>query len=284
VRVFADGRALVETAGHEIGNGLYTIAAQTAAEGLGIAVEKVAVSLGDTDLPPAPVAGGSISTASVCTVIAQACDAIRMRLGQDGKPAADVTAAMKDRGMGALEEYAESVPHGVAKDGVQALYKGAAQPMGGARLQDRIQFAFGAQFVEVRIHSRTREIRVPRMVGAFASGRILNPRTAHSQYMGGMIWGIGSAIHEQTEIDPRTSRYVNANLADYMIPVNADIGEVRIIMVPEEDRVINPIGVKGIGEIGIVGTSAALANAIYHATGQRLRDLPLRIDSLITSV
>jgi xanthine dehydrogenase YagR molybdenum-binding subunit len=284
VRVFADGRALVETAGHEIGNGLYTVAAQTAAEGLGIPVEKVSVSLGDTDLPPAPVAGGSISTASVCTVIAQACDAIRMRLGEDGKPVPDVIATMKDRGMGALEEYAESVPHGVAKDGVQALYKGAAMPMGGARLKDRIQFAFGAQFVEVRVHARTREIRVPRVVGAFASGRILNPRTAHSQYMGGMIWGIGSAIHEQTEMDPRTSRYVNSNLADYMIPVNADVGEVRIIMVPEEDRLVNALGVKGIGEIGIVGTSAALANAIYHATGQRLRDLPLRIDSLITSV
>ena len=150
IRVFADGRALVETAGHEIGNGLYTVAAQTAAEGLGIPVEKVSVSLGDTDLPPAPVAGGSISTASVCTVIAQACEAIRVRLGQDGKPASDVIVAMKDRGMGALEEYVESVPHGVAKDGVQALYKGAAMPMGGARLKDRIQFAFGAQFVEVR--------------------------------------------------------------------------------------------------------------------------------------
>jgi xanthine dehydrogenase YagR molybdenum-binding subunit len=217
-------------------------------------------------------------------VIAQACDAIRMRLGQDRKPPTDVAAALKERGMDALEEYAESVPHGVSKDGVQALYKGAAQPMGDARLKDRIQLAFGAQFVEVRVHARTREIRVPRMVGAFASGRILNPRTAHSQYMGGMIWGIGSAIHEQTEIDPRTSRYVNANLADYMIPVNADIGDVRIIMVPEEDRVINPIGVKGIGEIGIVGTSAALANAIYHATGQRLRNLPPRIDGLITGV
>ena len=284
VRVFADGRALVETAGHEIGNGLYTVVAQTAAERLGIPFEKVSVSLGDTDLPPAPVAGGSISTASVCTVVAQACDAIRIRLGQDGKPAGDVAAAMKDRGMGALEEYAESLPHGVAKDGVQALYKGAAMPMGGARLKDRIQFAFGAQFVEVRVHARTREIRVPRMVGAFASGRILNPRTAHSQYMGGMIWGIGSAIHEQTEIDPRTSRYVNSNLADYMIPVNADVGEVHVIMVPEEDRLVNPLGVKGIGEIGIVATSAALANAVYHATGQRLRDLPLRIDGLITGV
>jgi CO/xanthine dehydrogenase Mo-binding subunit len=109
-------------------------------------------------------------------------------------------------------------------------------------------------------------------------------RTAHSQYMGGMIWGIGSALHEQTEIDPRASRYVNTNLADYMVPVNADVGEVHIIMVPEEDRLINPLGVKGIGEIGIVGTSAALANAIYHATGQRLRDLPLRIDGLVTGV
>jgi xanthine dehydrogenase YagR molybdenum-binding subunit len=284
VRVFSDRRALVETAGHEIGNGLYTVVAQTASEGLGIPVEKVSVSLGDTDLPPAPVAGGSISTASVCTVAAQACDSLRMRLGQEGKPAADVAAAMKDRGIGALEEYAESVPHGVAKDGVQALYRSAAMPMGGARLKDRIQFAFGAQFVEVRVHARTRAIRVPRMVGAFVSGRILNPRTAHSQYMRGMIWGIGSALHEQTEIDPRTSRYVNTNLADYMIPVNADVGEVRIIMIPEEDRLINPLGVKGIGEIGIVGTSAALANAIYHATGQRLRDLPLRIDSLITGV
>jgi xanthine dehydrogenase YagR molybdenum-binding subunit len=284
VRVFSDGRAQVETAGHEIGNGLYTVVAQTAAERLGLPVEKIAVFLGDTDLPPAPVAGGSISTASVCTVVAQACDSLRARLGQDGKPAADIAAAMKDRGMGALEDYAESIPHGVAKDGVQALYKGAAMPMGGARLKDRIQFAFGAQFVEVRIHARTREIRVPRMVGAFASGRILNPRTAHSQYMGGMIWGVGSAIHEQTEIDPRASRYVNANLADYMIPVNADVGEVHVIMIPEEDTAINPLGVKGIGEIGIVGTSAALANAIYHATSQRLRDLPLRIDSLITEV
>src|SRR6202042_2184121 len=146
-----------------------TVVAQTASERLGIPVENVSVALGDTDLPPAPVAGGSISTASVCTAVAQACDSIRMRLGQDGKPASDVTAAMKDRGMGALEEYAESLRHGVAKDGVQALYKGAAMPMGGARLKDRIQFAFGAQLVEVRIHSRTREIRVPRMVGAFAS-------------------------------------------------------------------------------------------------------------------
>ncbi len=150
--------------------------------------------------------------------------------------------------------------------------------------QDRIQFAFGAQFVEVRVHARTREIRVPRIVGAFASGRIMNPRTARSQYMGGMIWGIGSALHEETEIDANAARYVNTNLADYLVPVNADVVDVQVIMVPEEDKLVNPLGIKGIGEIGIVGTSAALANAIYHATGQRLRDLPLRIDSLVAGV
>ena len=156
-------------------------------------------------------------------------------------------------------------------------------PTGGAKLDDRIQFAFGAQLVEVRIHARTKEIRVPRITGAFAAGRILNTRTAHSQLMGGMIWGIGSALHEETEIDRRSARYVNANLADYLVPVNADIGQVDVIMIPEEDKLVNPIGVKGIGEIGIVGTAAALSNAVFHATGQRIRSLPLRIDSLVAS-
>ncbi len=281
VTLFPDGTARVETASHEIGNGIYTVAAQMAAERLGLPVEKVTVLLGDTRLPPAPVAGGSISTASVCSVVAQACDAIRSRLGNDPTPTVDLVAALKDRGLGAMEEYAEWVPHGAPKDAMQMLYKGAAQPIGGAKLPDRMQFAFGAQFVEVRVNARTREIRVPRMVGAFAAGRIMNTRTARSQYMGGMIWGIGSALHEQTEIDRNAARYVNTNLADYLVPVNADVVDVQVILVPEEDRLVNPLGIKGIGEIGIVGTSAAVANAIYHATGQRLRDLPLRIDSLV---
>ncbi len=183
-----------------------------------------------------------------------------------------------------MEEYAEWVPHGAPKNAMQMLYKGAAQPTGGAKLTDRIQFAFGAQFVEVRVNARTREIRVPRIVGAFAAGRIMNTRTARSQYMSGMIWGIGSALHEQTEIDQKAARYVNTNLADYMVPVNADVIDVQVILVAEEDKLVNPLGIKGIGEIGIVGTSAAVANAIYHATGRRLRDLPLRIDSLVAGV
>ncbi len=282
VRLLPDGTVRIETATHEIGNGITTVAAQTAAEHLGVPVEKVSVMLGDTTWPPAPVAGGSITTASVCSVIAQACDAIRAKLTSQGETG-DLVELMRKKGPGAVEEYAEWIPHGAKPGALQALYAGHAMPTGGAKLEDRIQFAFGAQFVEVRIHSRTKEIRVPRITGAFAAGRILNTRTAHSQLMGGMIWGIGSALHEETEIDRRAARYVNANLADYLIPVNADIGQVDVIMIPEEDKLVNPIGVKGIGEIGIVGTAAALSNAVFHATGQRIRSLPLRIDSLVAS-
>jgi len=133
----------------------------------------------------------------------------------------------------------------------------------------------------VRVHAATREIRVPRAVGAFAAGTILNPVTARSQLMGGMIWGIGAALFEETEIDRRSARYVNKNYADYLIPVNADIGEVKVILVPEEDRLCNPLGVKGVGELGIVGMNAAVANAVWHATGKRIRDLPIRLEKLL---
>ena len=148
-------------------------------------------------------------------------------------------------------------------------------------MKDRICYAYGAEFVEVRVHAATREIRVPRMVGAFAAGHIMNPRTARSQYLGGMIWGVSSALHEETEIDRLRGRYVNRNLADYLVPVNADVEEVEVILVPEVDNEINPAGIKGIGELANVGTAAAVANAVYHATGMRIRDLPIRLEKLL---
>jgi xanthine dehydrogenase YagR molybdenum-binding subunit len=129
----------------------------------------------------------------------------------------------------------------------------------------------------------TREIRVPRIVGAFAAGRLMNTRTARSQMMGGMIWGIGSALHEETVIDPRNARYVNDNLADYSIAVNADVPSVEVILVAEEDRDVNPAGVKGLGELANVGTAAAIANAVHHATGIRVRKLPMRIEDLLAA-
>ncbi len=281
VRLSADGRVHVSSAAHELGQGTYSMMAQVAAERLGVPIERVTVSLGDTDLPPTAVAGGSSGTASLAPAIMAACDAIRRRLGTDNAPAADVIAAMEASGLGTVEEFAESRADGLPPESIQGLYRGKAFPSGGVHLPDRVQFSFGAQFVEIRIHARTREIRVPRAVGAFAAGRIINPRTAHGQLVGGMIWGISSAIHEQTEIDARNASYINANLAEYLLPVNADIIDVRAIMIPEEDSQVNAAGVKGVGEIGTVGMAAAIANAVHHATGRRLRDLPLRIEHVM---
>jgi xanthine dehydrogenase YagR molybdenum-binding subunit len=161
------------------------------------------------------------------------------------------------------------------------LYKGKQTLAGGANLKDRIQFAFGAEFVEVRVHKSTREIRVPRIVGAFAAGRIMNERTARSQLMGGLIWGVSSALHEATEIDEKSARYTNTDLAEYMIPVNADISDVDVLMLPEHDTQVNELGIKGLGELGNVGTNAAVANAVYHATGVRVRELPIRLEKLL---
>jgi xanthine dehydrogenase YagR molybdenum-binding subunit len=145
---------------------------------------------------------------------------------------------------------------------------------------NKIAYAFGAEFVEVRINRWTREISVPRLLGAFAAGHFMNPRTARSQLMGRLIWGMWSSLHEATEIDERYARYTNDNPADYLLPVNADIPNVEVIMLSEQDDHINPAGVNGIGESGNVGTNAAVCNAIFHATGQRLRKLPVRLEQL----
>jgi xanthine dehydrogenase YagR molybdenum-binding subunit len=262
-----------------------------AAERLGIPVSAVTVETGDTTLPPSPVAGGSNQTASCCSVVMKACDAIRRKLyggntetvgGPSGKTASgNLDEAFKRLKLGAVEEYAEFLPPGAKPDAIKNLY-GGKPFLGGGSHGEKLMYALGAEFVEVRVHAQTREIRVPRIVGAFAAGRIMNTRTARSQYMGAMIWGVSSALHEATEIDPRNARYVNDNLADYLVPVNADIQQLEVILVPEVDDNVNPAGVKGIGELGNVGTAAAVANAVYHATGVRVRRLPIRLEKLLT--
>ncbi|WP_207461184.1 xanthine dehydrogenase family protein molybdopterin-binding subunit [Azospirillum sp. SYSU D00513] len=303
-----DGHARVQIAAHDIGTGAYTVVAIMAADQLGLAPEQVTVEMGDSSLPPASLAAGSSHTATITHAVAKACGELRDRIARaattsnngplagrdpatlvlsagrltapDGA-AEPLVDAVKRLTPGALEVYAENIPKGLSPEAMETLYKGKPPMSRGQNREDVTAYAFGAQFVEVRVHSRTREIRVPRMVGAFASGRIVNPLTAHSQYMGGMIWGLGAALLEKTEIDPRHARYVNDNISEYHIPVNADVRRVEVIMIPETDRDVNPLGVKGIGEIGIVGVNAAIANAVFHATGKRIRQLPIRIEDLL---
>ncbi|HVV61487.1 MAG TPA: xanthine dehydrogenase family protein molybdopterin-binding subunit [Pseudolabrys sp.] len=298
VQFSADGQAKVQVAAHEIGTGVMTVVGQMAAERLGIPLEHVRVELGDSAFPPVPVAGGSNQTASCCSVVMKACDAIIAKLNGSTTGHAQTVGSAASPGLGekfarlgvsTLEEYAEFVPPeaepnkvaGLFTGPIKKLYEGTPTLVGGSK-GEKLMYALGAEFVEVRVHAETREIRVPRIVGAFAAGRIMNTRTAHSQYMGAMIWGVSSALHEATEIDPRNARYVNDNLADYLVPVNADIQEVDVILVPERDNFVNPAGVKGIGELGNVGTAAAVANAVYHATGIRVRELPIRLEKLLT--
>ena len=302
-----DAKATIALAAHEIGTGAYTTVAIAVARSLGLGVEDVTVTLGDSDLPPIPVAGGSNNAATTTHVAHKACmealatlaracvaakdsplhganpaDIIfadRALKGPDGR--SEPLRAAVSRTGAKLEVYAENIPAGLAPEAMAKLYKGQPMMARGSGRKDCTAYAFGAQFVEVRVHQRTREVRAPRIVSAFAAGAIINPLTAYSQLMGGAIWGLSSALHEATELDLGCARYINSNLADYLVPVNADTPSVEIIMVPEHDAGVNPLGVKGIGEIGIVGVNAAVANAVHHATGVRVRDLPIRIEKLI---
>lgn len=285
VRLTSDGHAHVQCAAHDVGTGAYTVLAQVAAVALKLPVERVTIELGDTSLPAAPVAGGSVTTASAGSAIHAACEKIARRFGNAMPAGPELAPAFARLGTSSVEEYAEWAPSGSGPDAVKDLYKGKLGGGGGGDPNKKdpkpLMYAFGAEFVEVRINARTREIRVPRMTGAFAAGHIMNPRTARSQYMGGMIWGMASALLENTELDERRARYVNDNIAEYLIAVNADVPQVDIIMVPEVDRQVNVLGVKGIGELANVGTAAAVSNAVYHATGKRIRDLPITMDKLI---
>lgn len=303
-----NGHARVAIAGHDIGTGAYTVVAMVVADRLGLDLTHIDVAMGDTLLPAAPLAAGSSHTASLVNAVAKACEDLRDRIARaavthDAGPLAgrdpanlsfgggrlvapdgageSLEEAVKRLSPGVVEAYAENVPEGGPPDSMAKLQAGTNPVLRGYKREDVSAYAFGAQFVEVRVHARTREIRVPRMLGAFAAGTIVNPLAAHSQYMGGMIWGLSAALLEQTEIDLNAARYINDNLSEYHIPVCADVRGIEVLMLPEIDDRVNPMGIKGLGEIGIVGMNAAIANAVKHATGRRIRDLPIRLEHLL---
>jgi xanthine dehydrogenase YagR molybdenum-binding subunit len=286
----ADGSAVVRSGTHDLGTGTYTVMTQIAAEALGLPVAKVMFELGDTGLPEAPVSGGSQTVASVGPVVYAAASAARdkliaMAIADKASPlhgarpeeiaAADGWLAHKSNA--AKREAMGAV---IARHGGQPVTADSEAGPG----EEKKKFAmhsFGAVFAEVHVDPDLGTVRVPRVVAAYGVGRLINRKTGLSQLMGGIVWGIGMGLMEKSEIDSRTGRTLNANLADYHVPVNADIGQIDITVLDEDDKQINALGAKGIGEIGIVGVAAALANAVYHATGKRIRDLPITVDKLI---
>ena len=246
-RLLADGTAEVEAAASDMGPGTYTAMTQVAADALGLSPSQIRFRLGQSDFPPTPPHGGSMTMASVGSAVHAACLAVREKAGRS--PTRPVEAE--------------------------------ATSAGGDERQRFSMHAFGAVFVEVTVDPDLGMVRVRRAVGAYGAGRIVNPRLARSQCIGGMVGGIGMALMEQTVLDARDGRPVNASMADYLVPVNLDIGSIAAHFVEERDPHVNPLGVKGLGEIALTGMAPAIANAVFHATGRRARELPIRIEALI---
>jgi xanthine dehydrogenase YagR molybdenum-binding subunit len=286
-----DGVIIVNSGSQDIGTGTYTVMTQIAADTLGVRMDQVRFDLGDTEMPETPTSGGSTTAASVGSAVRMVCLALREKLAAltvaDGRSALSGGAATDLTLEGArvvlrgdAARRGETVAAVLARHGLTTLDV-AYTAKEFADRKDHATRSFGAQFVEVRVDPDFGEVRVSRVVSAFAGGRILNAKTARSQFLGGIVWGIGMGLHEETVYDERLARIMNADLAEYHVPVNRDVPVIDVIMVDELDPHVNLVGVKGIGEIGITGMAAAIANAVYHATGKRVRDLPITLDQVL---
>jgi xanthine dehydrogenase YagR molybdenum-binding subunit len=254
VRMGPDGIAVVQSDMTDIGTGTYTIVAQVAADALGLPLDRVRVELGRSDFPASWGSGGSWGAANSANAVHRACEALRekMRSSGDRIPAEG------------LEAQGEIV--GMFDDPNYKSYS---------------IYSYGAHFAEVGVDGDTGEIRLRRMLGVFAAGRILNAKTARSQLIGGMTWGVSAALHEDAVVDTRSGRFVNRDLAEYLVPVHADIPQIDAVLLDGFDDKANPLGAKGIGELGICGAGAAVANAVFNATGIRVRDFPITLDKLL---
>lgn len=286
-----DGKLSVSSATADIGTGTYTIMTQIAADRLGLPIENVTFKLGDSSLPTAPLEGGSWTASSVGSAVLAVCDKIRDQLIKlarkmqgsplSGAQADDIT--LEDGQIRLISDPLRSVSITEAMRSASMLHieqEMASLPNYAKQSRYTINTR-SAVFVEVKVDEDLGTIGVSRVVSAIAGGRILNPKTAASQISGAVVWGIGMALEEETLMDTKLGRFMNHDLAEYHVPVHADIGSIDVIFVEEHDEIVNPLGAKGLGEIGIVGVAAAVANAVYHATGKRVRDLPITLDKLM---
>jgi xanthine dehydrogenase YagR molybdenum-binding subunit len=277
-----DGTALVESGTTDIGPGTYTTISMIAAKQLGLPIEKIKFVLGDSNLPSAPSQGGSVTTASVGTAVQECSQKVLKKLFEsakfDGIKFEDVKI-----------EKGGFVANGKTLNFVEILKSNSLESLSETHTTspnygERNKYAtasHGAQFVEVKVDEELGIVKVTRIVEMTAAGKIVNAKGAHSQEIGAAVWGIGMALTEETQIDHRYGRIMNPNLAGYHVPVNADVLELDANFVEENDTIVNPLGVKGLGELGMVGVPAAIANAVYHATGKRMRNLPMTVDKLL---
>jgi xanthine dehydrogenase YagR molybdenum-binding subunit len=283
-----DGSGIVETGAHDMGQGAWTALAQIAADSLSLPMNRLDFRMGSSDLPDAGIAGGSGHTATAGMAIHNAGEAVIARLaglatgdrrsplygaGNAGVVARDGRLHRRDD-----ESRSESYADILGRAGLGEIEGSGTGAADEAAAEAYSMHAHGAVFAEVKVDPDLGQIRVSRMVGAFAAGRIINPHLVRSQYYGGMVWGLSFALHERAIIDARTGRPMNANLADYQVPVNADVPSLEAIIVDEEDSHVNALGIKGVGEIGITGSAGAIANAVWHATGVRVRSFPITLD------
>jgi xanthine dehydrogenase YagR molybdenum-binding subunit len=284
----ANGHVEVSSAATDIGTGTYTVMAQVTADMLGAPVDGITVKLGDSSLPQSQVEGGSWTAASVAHAIVNTADDLRKELlalaqSMPNSPMRGLTldeVVLADGAIAAKGDMRRAI--GLADVMRHAGVERIEKERGSDFKEDdkHAHNTHSAVFAEVKVDEELGVIRVTRVVNAVAAGRIINTKTAASQIMGGVVWGIGMALHEEALFDHAFGRVMNANIAEYHVPVNADIHDIKVIFVEEPDSIINPLGIKGVGEIGIVGVAAAVANAVYHATGTRVRDLPITLDKL----
>jgi xanthine dehydrogenase YagR molybdenum-binding subunit len=282
----AEGKLTVSSATTDIGTGTYTVMTQIAAETSGVSLEDVTFVLGDSSLPTAPLQGGSFTVSSVGTAVQQACAALKEKLLAVARQTCpDFSGATIEQvtfadGQLRLGEASVSLAQ-LARDSGETPLQAQVSAEPDEKRQAYATATHSAVFVEVLVDEDLGTVKVNRVVSAIAAGRVINPKTARSQILGGVVWGVGMALHEETLTDHALGRPMNHNLAEYHVPVNADIGDIDVVFVDEHDEIVNALGSKGVGEIGIVGVAAAVANAIYHATGKRVRDFPITLDKLL---